>query len=101
MPTMIQDAKLQIVIQFGGTSDEYYLHAFANESAANKYIRKANRASYRCLGPLPLALYGVRQLAAAAQDVLTLLEEKGLATLAPAERLTAALAEIERELELD
>lgn len=60
---------MQVVIQFGGTDGEKYLHSFNDVTVARKYTRSADRAAYRCLGPFTLPLPGVGDLADAAEKV--------------------------------
>jgi hypothetical protein len=69
MKTQTHDLEIQVVIQFGGTKGEQYLHSFDDEVAAKKFIRSASRAAYRCLGPFPIALPGVGNLVNAAKKV--------------------------------
>lgn len=63
MSNTTQEIELHVVIQVGGSSKEYWLHSFLNEAAAEKYIRKAAKASYRCIGPFPMLLPFVSLLA--------------------------------------
>jgi hypothetical protein len=100
MPTTFQEIELQVVIQFGGTSKEQYLHTFSNETAAKKFIRSAERASYRCLGPFPLLLPGLARLSKAAADVIEWIEFKQLKDTGPAFNLTRALAVVREEFPL-
>ena len=97
MPTASQDIELQVVIQFGGTSKEQYLHTFSNETAAKKFIRSADKASYRCLGPFSLPLPGIAGLSKAAADVIEWIESKQLKDTGPAFNLTSALAVVRKE----
>ena len=100
MPTTIQEIELQVVIQFGGTSKEQYLHSFLNEAAARRFIRSADKASYRCLGPFPLLLPGIRELADVASDTIEWLQSNGFRDTPLANNLNSALAQVEREYPL-
>ena len=100
MPNMIREAELHMVVQFGGSSKEQYLHTFSSEAAARNYIRKADRASYRCLGPFATALPGVRQLADAAERVVAWLEADGLHQVEAVREMTKALVTMRQELPL-
>jgi len=101
MPNTIKDAELHVVVQFGGSSKEQYLHSFTNEEAANDYIRNAADASYRCIGPFTVRVPGVRQLAEASKEILARLDSEGLYATLPAKELATALAELEREFPLN
>ena len=100
MPDTIQEIELQVVIQFGGTSKEQYLHSFLNEAAARRFIRNADKASYRCLGPFPLLLSGIRELADVASDTIAWLQSNGFRDTPLANNLNSALAQVEREYPL-
>ena len=100
MPDTIQEIELQVVIQFGGTSKEQYLHSFLNEAAARRFIRSADKASYRCLGPFPLLLPGIRELADVASDTIAWLQSNGFRDTPLANNLNTALAQVEREYPL-
>jgi len=100
MPNMIHVAELHVVVQFGGSSKEQYLHTFSNEEAAHNYIRKADRASYRCLGPFAIILSGVRQLADATERVIARLEAEGLHEVEAVMEMTTALVALRLELSL-
>ena len=63
------ELELQVVIQFGSSPMEQYIHSFLNEAAAKRFIKSADRAAYRCLGPFPIILYGVRDLSQAAKNL--------------------------------
>jgi len=97
MPDTIEDVELQIVIQFGGTSKEQYLHSFLNEAAAKRFIRSADKASYRCLGPFPLLLLGIRQLTDAVEKTVEWLDSNGFRNTPLANNLNSALTDVERE----
>ena len=101
MVNAFQDIELQVVIQFGGTSKEQYLHSFLNKSAARKFIRSADKASYRCLGPFPLLLPGIVRLSKAAEEVIKWIESKKLEDTGPAFNLARALAEVRKEYPSD
>ena len=101
MPNTIQEIELQVVIQFGGTSKEQYLHSFLNEAAARRFIRSAAKASYRCLGPFPLLLPGIRELADVAKDTIEWLQSNGFRDTPLANNLNATLAQVEREYPLN
>lgn len=95
-----QDVALQIVIQFGGSTGEYYLHSFPNSKFANDYMRKADKASYRCIGPFGLAIPGVRNLSCAAEGVLEWLRRLGLEHEMPAKTLANAIGQLGHDLHL-
>ena len=100
MPNKIQEIELQVVIQFGGTSKEQWLHSFLTEAAAKRFIRSAAKASYRCLGPFPLLLSGIRELADVAKDTIEWFESNGFRDTPLANNLNSALAQVEREYPL-
>ena len=97
MPNTIQDVEIQVVIQFGGTKGEQYLHSFLTEAAAEKFIRSADEASYRCLGPFPLLLPGIPQLTDAAKKTVDWLNSNGFRDAPLTNNLNSALAQVERE----
>ena len=101
MPNTIQEVELQVVIQFGGTSKEQYLHSFLNEAAAKRFIRSADKASYRCLGPFPLLLSGIREFAGVAKDTIEWLQSNGFRDTPLVNNLNTALAQVEREYPLN
>ena len=70
MQSEIQNLTMQIVIQFGGTSREQYLHSFGDKIAAKKFIKSASRSGYRCLGPFSVALPEVTKMVDAAKAVV-------------------------------
>jgi hypothetical protein len=98
MPETIQEIELQVVIQFGGTGKEQYLHSFLNEAAARKFIRSA---ADRCLGPFPLLLPGVRELADAAKETIEWLQSNGFRDAPLTNNLNTALAQVEHEYPLN
>ena len=97
MPNTIQDIEIQVVIQFGGTKNEQYLHSFLSEAAAERFIRSADEASYRCLGPFSLLLPAIPQLMDAAKKTVDWLNSNGFRDTQLANNLNSALAEVERE----
>ena len=101
MPNTTQEIELQVVIQFGGSSGEQWLHSFLNEPAAMRYIRSAAKASYRCLGPFPMCLPGIRELADVAGDTVGWLESNGFRDTPLVNNLNTALAQVEREYPLN
>ncbi len=100
MPDTIQEIELHVVIQVGGSSKEYWLHTFLTESAAKKYIRSVAKASYRCIGPFPMLLPGIRELADVAKDTIEWLQTNGFRDTPLANNLNTALAQVEREYPL-
>ena len=70
MKIVRRDPEIQIVIQFGSTREEQYLHSFYDEGEAKRFIRRAGRASYSCIGPFGVALPELGDLACAAKDVV-------------------------------
>jgi hypothetical protein len=101
MPNTFQEIELQIVIQCGGSSDEHYLQSFLNEEAARRYIRSAAKASYRCVGPFPLPLPGIFELAAVAKNTVGWLNSNGFRDTPLASNLNSALAQVQREYPLN
>lgn len=101
MPNTIQEIELHVVIQVGGSSKEYWLHSFLTEAAAKKYIRSAAKASYRCIGPFPMLLPGIRELADVANDTIEWLQSNGFRDTPLANNLNSALAQVEREYPLN
>ena len=91
--------ELQVVIQFGGSTGEEYLHSFLNEAVAKRFIKSAARAAYRCLGPFPLVLTGVRDLAGAANNVTKWAKRNGVES-EDVSRLTRSLAKVRKEFQL-
>ena len=100
MPIEKQEIELHVVIQFGGSSGEQYLHAFDNRKAAMKFIRSADAASYSCLGPFPLLLPGILRLSQAAEEVIGWIEAKGMADTGPAFNLARALTSFRQEFRI-
>lgn len=41
-----------VVVQMGGSTGEFYVHAFDTVKAANGYIKSAARAAYECSEPI-------------------------------------------------
>jgi|GEM_PF-5088031 len=101
MPNTIQEIALQVVIQFGGSSNEHYLHSFLNETAARRYIRSAAKASYSCIGPFPLLLPGIFELADVAKTTVEWLNLNGFRDTPLTNNLNSALAQFEREYPLN
>ncbi len=84
---------------------EKYLQPM-KESAAivvmpKKYIRSAAKASYRCIGPFPMLLPGIRELADVAKDTIEWLQSNGFRDTPLANNLNSALAQVEREYPLN
>lgn len=96
MRDTVKPIELQLVIQIGGTSSENYLHSFCDKAAANGFIQSAERASYRCLGPFPLILPGVSELADASNKTVDWLNLNGFRDTPLANDLNSALALVER-----
>ena len=100
MPNTIEEVELYVVIQFGGTSKEQYLHSFLTETAAKRFIRSADRASYDCLGPFPLLLPGIRRLSDAAEEMVKWIDASELKDTGPTFNLERALAVVREEFPL-
>lgn len=101
MPNKIHETEIQIVIQFGGASKEQWLHSFLTEAGAKRFIRSAAKASYRCLGPFPLLLSGIRELVDVAGETVGWLESNGFRDTPLVNNLNTALAQVEREYPLN
>jgi hypothetical protein len=97
MSNTIQEIELQVVIPFGGTSKEHYLHSFLNEATAKKFIRSAAKASCRCLGPFSLPLPGILELADVAKNTIEWLDSNDFRDTPLANNLNSAFAHVERE----
>ena len=97
MPESTPEIELHIVVQFGGSSGEQYLHTFTTESLALKYMRSAGESSYRCLGPFQIALPGIPRLTDAAKKTVEWLNANGFRDTPLANNLNSALAQVERE----
>lgn len=41
-----------VVVQMGGSTGEFYIHAFDTVKSANAYIKSAARAAYECSEPI-------------------------------------------------
>lgn len=93
------ELELHVVIQFGGSSGEQYLHSFLNEAAAQRFIKSAAKAAYRCLGPFPLVLDGVLDLAGAAKNVTKWANREGV-KCEDLSRLARSLARVKKEFQL-
>lgn len=98
MSKPVQVIELQVVIQFGGTSNEQYLHSFRSEREARKYIRSAEKGGYRCIGPFTLQLPAISELAEAARKTVEWHELNGLRNVPLTNELNSALARVDREL---
>jgi hypothetical protein len=99
MKNETHDLEIQVVIQFGGTKGEQYLHSFDDEVAAKKFMRSAGRAAYRCLGPFPIALPGVGDLANAAKKVASWAKRERLESK-HVQELARSLATLRKEFRL-
>ncbi len=94
------EPKIFAVIQFGGSSREQYLHSFSKRSDANSYIRKAERASYPCLGPFSILLSAEGNLARISAETIKWLESLGFGGDQHTLDLERALTEVKDDLNL-
>lgn len=94
------EAEIYAVIQFGGSTDEYYLHSFSEERAAAAYMRKAVRASYRCIGPFEILLPAKGQLARIAAKTVKWLKREGYRNDKHTLDLERAAVEVQNDLRL-
>jgi hypothetical protein len=101
MSDTIQEIELYVVIRVGGASKEYWLHSFLTEAAAKKYISRAAQASYRCIGPFPITLPGIRELADVVTDTVEWLQSNGFRDTPLVNKLNTALARVERQYPLN
>ena len=99
MKSETQELEIHVVIQFGGTRDEQYLHSFCSEAAAKKFMRSAGRAAYRCLGPFSVPLPEVSDLACAAKTVVSGAKRKFLERQ-HIQRLARSLAALKKGFQL-
>lgn len=99
MKSKTREFEIQVVIQFGGTKGEQYLHSFCDEAAAIKFIRSASRAAYRCFGPFPVELPEVRDLAQAAVTVVRTAKRDRL-EIRDIKELARSLAAVKKEFQL-
>lgn len=96
---MNQDISLFVVVQLGGSSEEYYLHSFTDANTAQSYIEKAAQSSYRCLGPMRLELPEIAEMCIAARDLLNSLPTSLKEALEPASRLNHLVEKTEKEFQ--
>ena len=88
------------VIQFGGSTHEHYLHSFSEERAATAYMRKAKRASYRCIGPFEVLLSAEGDLARTAVKTIEWLKREGYRNDEHTLDLERAVLEVQKDLRL-
>lgn len=100
MPKNNHEPEIFAVIQFGGTSREQYLHSFSKQRDATSYIRKAERASYQCLGPFSILLSAEGNLARTSAETIEWLQSQGFGGDQHTLDLERALAEVEDDLNL-
>ena len=93
-------AEIYAVIQFGGSSHEYYLHSFSEERSAAAYIRKAERASYRCIGPFEILLPAEGDLVRIAIKTVKWLKKEGYRNDEHTLDLERAVLEVQKDLHL-
>lgn len=93
-----QFGNIYAVIQFGGTCNEQYLHSFPDENDAAKYIKEAERASYRCLGPFPISLAAECKLVRRAAKVVRWLKTRGLGKNPHTRDLELAVTDVRKNL---
>ena len=94
------EANIYAVIQFGGCSHEHYLHSFSEERAALAYMRKAERASYRCIGPFEISLRAEADLARIAAKTVRWLKMQGYRKDEHTIKLGRAIREVKKSLRL-
>ena len=94
------EAEIYAVIQFGGSSHEYYLHSFSEERAAAAYMKKAARASYRCIGPFEILLPAEGELARIAAKTVEWLKREGYQNDENTLDLERAVLEVQKDLRL-
>lgn len=99
MKIELRDPQILIVIQFGSTREEQYLHSFYNEGEAKRFVRRARRASYRCIGPFGVALPELGDLACAAKAVVCSAKRKR-GRSQHVRRLARSLAAVRKEFRL-
>lgn len=88
------------VIQTGGSTHEHYLHAFSEERAAAAYMRKAEHASYRCIGPFEIILPAEGELARIAAKTVEWLKREGYRNDEHTLDLERAALEVQKDLRL-
>jgi len=89
------------VIQTGGSTHEHYLHSFSEKRAASAYIRKAKRASYRCIGPFEILLPAEGNLARIAAKTVEWLKREGHRNDEHTLDLERAVLEVQKDLRLN
>jgi len=100
MTNKTHEPEIYAIIQFGGSMHEYYLHSFSEERAAAAYVRKAARASYRCIGPFEISLPAEKELARIAAKTVEWLKTKGYRNDEHALDLERAVLEVQKDLRL-
>ena len=95
------EAEIYAVIQFGGSTHEYYLHSFSEERAAAAYMKKAARASYRCIGPFEISLPAEGELARIAAKTVEWLKTEGYRNDERTLELERAVLEVQKDLQLN
>ncbi len=95
-----QEAKIYGVVQFGGSSGEYYLHTFSKKGLAKAYIKSAERASYECSEPLEVFLPAEGELTRVAARTVKWLKKGGYGNDEHTLDLERAVLEVKKDLSL-
>ena len=95
------ESQIFAVIQFGGTQDEQYLHSFSTKRHATEYMKRAQRASYRCFGPFSILLEAEGNLARVVGETIEWLRVQGFESNQHTLDLERALDEVRKDLDFD